>query len=445
MASTRTKPQQSGTTGTTSMRRLIAASLVGTTIEWYDFFIYGSLAALVFNKLFFPDSDPLVGTMLALGSYAVGFAARPLGGIVFGHFGDKLGRKKLLIVSMLMMGGSTVLIGLLPTYAAIGIMAPVLLTLLRVVQGVALGGEWGGAVLILAEQAKPGRRGFAASWPQVGAPLGNVLAAGVLALFAATLPDEQFLSWGWRVPFLLSALLLGIGYWVRISVSEPKVFEASKAADEASGHQKVPVKEVLTKHPKALLQALGGHFAVNVLYYTVTAFALVYVTQLGSNRETALVALMIASGIQTVLIPLFGAWSDKVGRKVPYLIGASGMLIFAFALFPMLGTGSFLVIVAAMSIGLILHGLMYGPQAAFYAELFPTRVRYTGISVGVQLASVFAGSMAPIIATALLAQFNSWIPVAIYLAICAVITMAAVAWAPETYKRSLTDVDSTNS
>lgn len=436
MDKTRTQPTRS------SMPRLVAASLVGTTIEWYDFFIYGSLAALIFNQLFFTESTPLIGTLLALGSYAVGFAARPLGGIIFGHFGDKLGRKKLLLLSMIIMGTSTVLIGCLPTASTIGILAPILLTFLRICQGIALGGEWGGAVLLLAEQAPKGRRGFAASWPQVGAPLGNVLATGVLASFTFLLSDEQFMAWGWRVPFILSAVLLVIGYWIRISVSEPEVFEKSKAANEESADH-TPLREVVVKHPSALLQAIGSYFAVNVLYYIVTAFSLVYVTELGTERNIALLALMVASLIQTALIPLFGAWSDKVGRKLPFTIGAVGMLGFAFALFPLLGTGSFIIMAGALTLGLILHGFMYAPQAAFFAELFPTRVRYTGISIGVQVASVFAGSLAPIIATALLAAYGTWWPIGIYLAFCAAITIAALLWAPETYRRNLDDSPST--
>lgn len=430
-------------TASNSTPRIIAASLIGTTIEWYDFFVYGSLAALIFNELFFSDADPVVGTILALSSFAVGFAARPVGGLIFGHFGDTVSRKKLLMISMVLMGVATVLIGLLPTYAQIGVAAPILLTLLRIAQGIALGGEWGGAVLIIAEQAPPGKRGFAASWPQMGAPLGSVLATGVLAIVTAVLPSNAFLEWGWRIPFLLSIVLLVVGYWIRSKVAEPKVFtDAIQTDHEEQAAVKVPLKEVVVKHPKALIQAIGGHVGINVLYYMMVTFSIVYITQeVGGDRPMALLAVSIASAIQCVLIIAAGAWSDRIGRKPPYLIGAFSMVVFGFAFFPMLGIGSFIATTGALTLGLAIHSLMYGPQASFYTELFPTRVRFTGISAGVQIASIFAGGLAPIIATALLATFGSWVPVAVYMAAAALVTAICVSWAPETFRRSLTEED----
>ncbi|MEN0135034.1 MAG: MFS transporter [Rhodococcus sp. (in: high G+C Gram-positive bacteria)] len=429
------------------IRRLGAASVIGTTIEWYDFFIYGACAALIFNDLFFPNTTPLVGTILALTTYAIGFVARPVGGVVFGHFGDRIGRKKLLTISLILMGSSTVAIGLLPTFDTIGVAAPLLLTALRLVQGLALGGEWGGAVLIIAEQAPPRRRGLAASLPQIGAPLGSVLATGTLALLTAVTTESDFQQWGWRVPFLISAVLVLVGFWIRISITESKVFTDAKQRDETrpsyddASRTHTPINEVLTHHRRPLVQAVGSYIAINVLYYMVTAFTLVYVTTVGIHRDQALLAILVASLVQVIAVPLCAVWSDRVGRKLPALIGAVGMALFSFVFFPMIGSSSTIVLTGAFVIGLLLHSLMYGPQAAFFTELFPTRVRYTGISVGVQIASVLGGSLAPIIGTFLLDRFDSWVPIAIYMFTCAAITTAALCWAPETYRRELTDDD----
>ncbi|MEU9305466.1 MFS transporter [Streptomyces sp. NPDC048269] len=422
--------------------RIISASLIGTTIEWYDFFLYGSAAALVFNKLFFPSSEPLVGTLLAFLTYAIGFAARPLGGLVFGHYGDKTGRKKLLVLSLLMMGGATFAMGLLPTHASIGVGAPVLLTLLRLVQGFALGGEWGGAVLLVSEHGDDKNRGFWASWPQAGAPGGNLLATGVLALLAAVQSDEAFLAWGWRIPFLLSGVLVVIGLWIRVSVSESPVFlEAqAKAAEQAAvgAREKPPVVEVFRTNWRGVLTAVGTRLGENISYYILTAFLLVYVTtHLGLSKSDGLNAVLIGSAVHFVTIPAWGALSDRIGRRPVTLIGSLGMTGWAFAFFAMLDSRSFPVIAAAVTIGLLFHGAMYGPQAAFISEMFDTEVRYSGASMGSQLASIIGGALAPIIAVALLDDYDSSLPISVYLAAAAVITSATVLAAKETRGRNL--------
>lgn len=439
--------------------RIVAASLVGTTIEWYDFFLYGSAAALVFNKLFFPSSDPLVGTLLAFLTYAVGFAARPLGGIVFGHYGDKIGRKKLLVFSLLLMGGATFAMGLLPTHATIGVGAPILLTVLRLVQGFALGGEWGGAILIVSEHGGDKRRGFWASWPQAGAPGGNLLATGVLAVLAAVQSDEAFLAWGWRVPFLLSGVLVVIGLWIRISVEESPVFleaqrkaadEAARAAREAEAAggarntvaaitEDAPVVQVFRKSWREVLVAIGTRFGENVSYYILTAFVLVYVTvHLELPKSDALNAVLIGSAVHFVTIPLWGALSDRLGRRPVTQIGAVGMVGWAFAFFALLDTESFPVIALAVTVGLLFHGAMYGPQAAFISEMFDTKVRYSGASMGSQLASIIGGALAPLIAVELLKDYDSSVPVSIYLSAAALVTVLTVWVAKETRGRDLT-------
>ncbi|RKT02969.1 metabolite-proton symporter [Streptomyces sp. 3211.6] len=430
-------------TSPSGIRRIVAASLVGTTIEWYDFFLYGSAAALVFNTLFFPADDPLVGTLLAFLTYAVGFAARPLGGVVFGHFGDRVGRKRLLVVSLLMMGGATFAIGLLPTHAGVGALAPVLLTLLRLVQGFALGGEWGGAVLLVAEHGDDRRRGFWASWPQAGAPGGNLLATGVLALLAAVQSDEAFLAWGWRVPFLLSGVLVMVGLWIRISVSESPAFLEARAraeAEEAAGHkQRPPVLEVFRVHGREVVTAIGVRLGENVSYYVLTAFLLVYVTvHLHLPKSDALNAVLIGSAVHFVTIPLWGALSDRIGRRAVTLVGSVGMAVWAFAFFALLDSRSFAVIAVAVTAGLLLHGAMYGPQAAFISEMFDTRVRYSGASMGSQLASLLGGALAPIVAVELLKDYGSSVPVSVYLCAAALVTTVAAVAARETRGRSLT-------
>ncbi|MEV7043169.1 MFS transporter [Amycolatopsis sp. NPDC051061] len=423
-----------------AIAKIVGASLIGTTIEWYDFFLYTSAAALVFNKLFFPTANPLTGTLLAFLTYAVGFLARPIGGLVFGHYGDRLGRKKLLVVSLVLMGGSTCLMGVLPTYASAGVAAPILLTLLRLVQGFALGGEWGGAVLIVSEHGDDRRRGFWASWPQCGAPGGNLLATAVLAILSATQSDATFMAWGWRVPFLLSGVLLLIGLWIRLAVAESPVFLAAQK-QARNTDQQVPVVEVFRDSRRQVLITIGARMAENVSYYVITAFILVYVTTgLHLPKGVGLSAVLIGSAVHFVTIPLWGALSDRVGRRPVYLFGAIGMALWSFAFFALLDTKSSAVIVLAATVGLVLHGAMYGPQAAFFAEQFPTRVRYTGLSVGGQLSSIAAGAVAPLIAVALFSAWGSTVPVSLYVAAMCLITVIALLAARETRGESLRDV-----
>ncbi|MGV9407190.1 MFS transporter [Streptomyces sp. NPDC003667] len=428
-----------------NLPRIVAASLIGTTIEWYDFFLYGSAAALVFNKLFFPDSDPLVGTLLSFLTYAVGFAARPLGALVFGHYGDRLGRKKLLVLSLLLMGGATFAIGLLPTHATVGSAAPVLLTTLRLVQGFALGGEWGGAVLLVSEHGDARRRGFWAAWPQTGAPAGQLLATGVLSLLTAVLSDDAFGTWGWRIPFLLSGVLVIVGLWIRLSVDESPVFkEALQRAESrrAEKPEKLPLVSVLRHHWKDVLVAMGARMAENISYYVITAFILVYATtSAGVSKQTALNAVLVASAVHFAVIPAWGALSDRVGRRPVYLLGAAGVGLWMFPFFRLIDTGSFGYLLLAVTVGLVLHGAMYAPQAAFFAEMFATRMRYSGASIGAQFASVAAGAPAPLIATALLSDYGSSTPIALYVIAAAVLTLIAVGVAKETRHRDLAEVD----
>ncbi|MFJ7071608.1 MFS transporter [Streptomyces sp. NPDC098781] len=448
MASATTAPPPPG-----NLKRIVAASLIGTTIEWYDFFLYGSAAALVFNKLFFPGSDPLVGTLLSFLTYAVGFAARPLGALVFGHYGDRLGRKKLLVLSLLLMGGATFAIGLLPTHATIGSAAPVLLTVLRLVQGFALGGEWGGAVLLVSEHGDERRRGFWASWPQTGAPAGQLLATGVLSLLTALLSESAFVSWGWRIPFLLSGVLVIVGLWIRLSVDESPVFKQALAQAEArkvaragsadtTAAEKLPLVSVLRHHWRDVLVAMGARMAENISYYVITAFILVYATtSAGVSKQTALNAVLIASAVHFAVIPGWGALSDRIGRRPVYLIGAVGVGLWMFPFFRLIDTGGFGNLILAVTVGLVLHGAMYAPQAAFFSEMFATRMRYSGASIGAQFASVAAGAPAPLIATALLNDYGSSTPIALYVIAAAVLTVIAVGAAKETRHRDLADVD----
>jgi metabolite-proton symporter len=424
----------------TSIVKVVGASLVGTTVEWYDFFLYGSAAALVFNTLFFPDFDPLVGTLLAFATYAVGFAARPIGGIVFGHFGDKVGRKKMLVITLMLMGGATFLIGLLPTYGAIGVWAPILLILLRLVQGFALGGEWGGAVLMAAEYGTPERRGYWASWPQAGAPAGNLLAVAVLALVTALTDDQQFQSWGWRIPFLLSAVLVLVGLWIRVSIEESPVFRAAREqAATAEEAPRLPVVQVLRDYPREIILAIGARLAENIGYYIFTAFALAYATgEAGVSQGTALNAALIASAVHFLAIPAMGAASDRFGRRPVYLVGAVGIGVWGFVFFALYDSQSFLLLALAGTVGLVFHGAMYGPQASFFSELFSTQVRYSGLSVAGQVSSIVAGSLAPIIATALLIEYGSSVPISLYLAGAAVLTVIAVVLSRETARSDLT-------
>jgi metabolite-proton symporter len=419
---------------------VILGSLIGTTIEWYDFFLYGTAAALVFNKLFFPKADPLTGAMLAFTTYALGFVARPLGGIVFGHFGDRIGRKKLLMLSLVLMGASTFAIGLLPTYASVGVAAPIALTLLRLVQGFAVGGEWGGAVLMAAEYGDARRRGVWAGWPQVGVPAGNLIAAAILAIMAGVQSDAEFLAWGWRVPFLLSVVLVAIGWWVRVSLDETPVFRELRA--EAEALPKAPLLEALRERPGGVAIGAGLRLGENICYYVLTAFSITYVTEVVHlSRSVALDALLAGAAVEVVMMPVFSWLSDRIGRRIVYAIGAGGMALFAFAFFKMLDTGATPMVLAAVILGLICHGAMYGPQAAFIAELFPTRYRYSGASFAYQATSIVAGSLAPIIALALFKQTHSSLPISLYVAAACAVSVVAALMARETRGQSWAEID----
>jgi MFS transporter, MHS family, shikimate and dehydroshikimate transport protein len=418
--------------------KVALASLIGTSIEWYDFFLYGTAAALVFNKLFFPTFDPLVGTIAAFATFAVGFIARPIGGIVFGHYGDRIGRKNMLYLTLLIMGLATAIIGLLPTYATIGVGAPLLLVAMRLVQGFGLGGEWGGAVLMAVEHAPPNQRGFYGSWPQIGAYIGLLLSTLVFR-YVSRMPEGDFLAWGWRVPFLLSFVLVLVGLWIRMKVAESPVFEKVK---QAKVEAKMPIIEVLTKHPKNMLLAAGARFAENGLFYIFTTFALTYVAaQLKMDKVIALNGLLVGAFICAFAGPAWGALSDRIGRRPVYIWGAVACGLLAFPFFWMLGTKEPLVIWIAIALPLALgHAAMYGPQASFFSELFTARVRYSGASLGYQLASVFAGGLSPLIATALLAWGGGkpW-AISLYMVGLVLITVVSVAFAAETHRSTIED------
>ncbi len=425
MIQTRTETQHG------SVKIVALASLIGTTIEWYDFFLYNTAAALVFNRLFFPNSDPLMGTLYAYGTFAVGFFARPFGGIVIGHYGDRIGRKAMLVLTLMIMGVATFLIGLLPTYAQIGQWAAVALVVLRVVQGFGVGGEWGGAVLMAVEHAPPGKRGFYGSWPQIGVPAGLALSTAVFAIFSR-MPEDQFLSWGWRVPFLISAVLVGVGLLIRLKIIETPVFAKVKAqATEA----RQPIIEVLTTYPREVLLAMGARFAENGAFYIYSAFVLTYWTQQLKNPQPLILnAMLFAAMCELLAIPFYGSLSDRVGRRPVYLFGAVMTAVLAFPLFWLLETGSVLYMTLAMFVVFMLsHAPMYGPQAAFLSEMFGTRVRYSGASLGSQLASVLAGGLSPIIAAALLRSYGRT-AVASYLVFMAVVTIVSVLAASETHR-----------
>lgn len=422
-------------------RRVMIASAIGTTVEWYDFLLYGTAAALVFNKVFFPRSDPLTGTMFAFSTYAVGFMARPIGGIIFGHFGDRIGRKRLLIISLLLMGTATFLIGLLPTFDQVGVLAPVLLVTLRLVQGFGLGGQWGGAILMSAEFGEAKRRGLWTGLTQAGGGLGNFLATAVLALMAATLSQADFLAWGWRIPFLVSFVLIGIGLWARMSLVESPVFEEAVEKAEEGVHA-APVLETLRRMPGRVV--LGGalKFGENISFYLMTAFAITYVTEmLHLSRSVALNGVLVGALAATVSMPLWALLSDRIGRRPVYAFGAGGLVVWAFAFYPLLDTRSPGLIMVAIVVGLLVHSAMNGPQGAVIAELFPTRIRYSGASLCYQVTSIVAGSWAPIISLALYKQFHSTAPISAYLAGACAISFVATLLARETKGLTWAQID----
>ncbi|MFI0778894.1 MFS transporter [Streptomyces sp. NPDC021212] len=407
-----------------AVRRAFVASLTGTALEWYDFAVYSAAAALVFGDLFFPSKDPFTGTLLAFSTYAVGYVSRPLGGFVFGRLGDVIGRKKVLIATLVLIGAATLLIGLLPTYATVGVAAPAALVLLRFAQGVGVGGEWGGAVLLSSEYGDPRRRGFYASAAQVGPPAGNLLANGVLAGLGAALTEDQFLSWGWRVAFLLSGVLVVFGLWVRAKLEETPVFKAMEAAQD---RPEAPVREVFTSQPRALTAAILCRIAPDVLYAMFTVFVLTYATgELGMSRGSALTAVLIGSSLQIFLIPLAGALSDRVNRRWLYGVSAVAAGVWPFVFFPLVAGGSWALLTLGVVVALVIHSLMYGPQAAFIAEQFSPRLRYTGSSLAYTLAGVVGGAVAPLLFTTLLGTYRAWLPLALYIAVTAVATVAGL-------------------
>jgi metabolite-proton symporter len=417
-----------------SIRLVALASLIGTTIEWYDFFLYNTAAALVFNKLFFPTFDPFVGTLLAFSTYAVGFAARPIGGIVIGHYGDRVGRKSMLVLTLIMMGLATACIGLLPTYNSIGVWAPIALVCLRVVQGFGVGGQWGGAVLMAVEHAPAGKRGFYGSWPQIGVPAGLLTSTIVFSMFSK-LPADQFMSWGWRIPFILSLVLVAVGLLIRMKVLETPSFTRIKETRTVS---RQPVLEVLRKYPKQVLQAAGMRAAENGAFYIYSAFMLVYATQhVHISRDVPLTGIMIASGLEFFFVPFYGWLTDKIGRRPVYMFGAVMTAVLAFPLFWLFDTGSTpLIWLALLLVFLCSHAPMYAPQGAFFSELFGTSVRYSGASLGAQLSAAVAGGFSPLIATALLPKYGST-AIALYIIGMALITIVAVWSAVETMKSGL--------
>jgi metabolite-proton symporter len=405
--------------------RVALASSAGAAVEWYDFFIYGTAAALVFPKLFFrPDLPLFVAQLAAFATFAIGFIARPLGGILFGHFGDLLGRKRALVFALILMGLSTALIGMLPTYETVGIVAPLLLILLRLLQGLAIGGQWGGAALLAIESAPKSRQGYYGSFVQVGVPLGVILANIVFLLVAYLLPTEDFAVWGWRIPFLLSLILVFIGIFIHFRVEESAGHVGTSAKRERS-----PVLEVALKHPKQLLLAGGAFIANNVCFYIIITYSVAYGTStLGLSRELMLGSVVGASVLMIPILVLSGWLSDKVGRRLPFMVGAALSGIWAFAFFPLIETGSPVAVFLAILLDLGFLSLMYGPQAALFAELFPPEVRYSGASIGYQLGAVVGGGFAPIIATALFAHYGSTFPIALYLAGVCAISFVSVAF-----------------
>ncbi|MBB3601630.1 MFS family permease [Mycolicibacterium sp. BK556] len=425
------------------LKKVVAASMAGTVVEWYEFFLYGTAATLVFNKIFFAKgTSDLDAILAAFITYAVGFAARPLGGIVFGHFGDKYGRKKLLQFSLVLVGASTFLMGCLPTFGQIGYWAPTLLVILRFLQGFAVGGEWGGAVLLVAEHSPNRERGFWASWPQAGVPVGNMLATVVLLTLTATLSEAAFLSWGWRVGFWLSAVVVLIGYYIRTKVTDAPIFVEAQQEAERMKASSYGVVEVLKRYPRGVFTAMGLRVAENIMYYLVVTFSITYLkVQVHADTSDILWWLLVAHAVHFVVIPYAGRLSDRYGRKPVYLVGAVGAGAWGFFAFPMMNSGQYLLIMGSIVLGLVIHALMYAPQPALMAEMFPTRMRYSGVSLGYQVTAIFAGSLAPIVAVKLLSVYKSAVPIAIYLAAAAVITLIALAFARETKGIDLADID----
>jgi MFS family permease len=411
------------------LRKAVIASTIGTTIEWYDFFLYGTAAGLVFGKLYFPNSDPLSATLLAFGTYFIGFIGRPIGAAIFGHYGDRIGRKATLIATLLCMGIATFLVAFVPTYASIGIWGAILLTVLRALQGIGVGGEWGGSVLLAMEWSRThGQRGLVASWPQFGVPAGLFLANIAVLAFSAWSGD-QFLVWGWRIPFALSIILVGVGLWIRLGILETPVFQKLLDSDKV---EKAPILEVIKKQPREIILSALARMSEQAPFYIFTAFIFAYaVNTLKMDRNFILAAVMAAAVVSFVTIPLSGHISDRIGRRKMYLIGVVATGLFGFLYFGMVDTAIPSAVFIAIVLSLIPHDIQYGPQAALIAESFTPRLRYSGASLGYQLASIIAGGPAPLIATWLFATYKTGYSIAIYIAACAVISAVAAAFMPD--------------
>jgi len=419
------------------LRKAVVASTVGTAIEWYDFFLYGTAAGLVFGKLYFPNENPLSATLLAFGTYFIGFVGRPIGAAIFGHYGDRIGRKATLIATLLCMGLATFAIAFVPTYASIGIWGAILLTVLRMIQGIGVGGEWGGSVLLAMEWSRTqNERGLIASWPQFGVPLGLLLSNLAILAFSRWAGDD-FITWGWRVPFALSIVLVGVGLWIRLGIFETPVFREILEKEKV---EKAPVLEVIKKQPKEIILSALLRLSEQAPFYIFTAFIFAYaVGTLHMSRDLILAAVMVAACVSFFTIPLAGHFSDQIGRKKMYLIGVVLMGLFGFAYFKMVDSAVPAVVFIAIVLSLIPHDLQYGPQAALIAESFTPRLRYSGASLGYQLASIIAGGPAPLIATALFAAYKSGYAISIYIAICAIISFVATALMPDFTGKSITD------
>ncbi|WP_259349662.1 MFS transporter [Enterobacter sp. RHBSTW-00175] len=414
------------------MRKLVIASVLGNALEWYDFFLYGTAAALVFGPLFFPvGGDPLQGTLLAFSGFAVGFLARPLGGIVFGHLGDRYSRKMTLIMTLTLMGATTFVIGLLPVYSQIGIWAPLTLIILRFLQGVASGGEWGGGVLMLSENAPASRRGFYTAWSQMGVSGGFVLSAFAFWL-VQKLPESDFMSWGWRVPFLLSIVIFLVGVYIRKNIRESKAFTQAKPEDK---HEKIPLLVLVREHPKALLQAIALRLPENGASYIFFTFSVVYARHIGISTGDIISAVTLAMLVEFFSILFWGALSDRIGLKPVYYIGVMGLLVMAFPFFWLLSTGSYGAIMLAMFLGLpFCHGAMIGTQPCIMSDLFPVRVRYSGLALGHEVGSIFSGGLGPMLAVALLIEFDAAWPVSILLVVYALLAWVALRSLPSQHE-----------
>ena len=427
-----------------NMRKVALTALAGTSIEWYDFFLYAAAAALIFPKAFFPETDPTIALLLSFSSFAVGFLARPLGGIIFGHFGDKIGRKKTLIIALMLMGISSTLIGLLPTYGIIGITAPILLTLLRFAQGLAIGGQWGGAMLLVTESAPSNQRGYYGAFAQAGAFIGVILANLALIITSASVSEEFFYTWGWRIPFLASVVLILISMYIQLNLEDTNAFKelvSKKELLEEKVIQRSPIIEAVSKYPKRIALAAGAFLSVQVTFYILIAFMLNYgVESTNMSKDDMLSAVLIGSAIAVLLQFVFSSYSDKHGRKGIFMLGAILTGIWAFAIFPLVDTGNYWLIVLSITMGLTFLAMMYGPQAAFFTELFSTEVRYSGATLGYQFGAILGGAFAPIIAVMLWKNFGIfW--VSIYIAYAALLTLLSVMALTETYKSDLNKSD----